>query len=135
MKFVVEHKRSKLLFESIMAKKKRTIQNLQQKRKSEPAPAFSWTAHSAQGQTLPAAIVDMQIGTGTNPLSSYVAFTRVRRMVDLLIFRPFDRDLFNKGTLEGAELLLKLLRGEYINWQEIEEKYIVKTNSKSKDKI
>ena len=70
------------------------------------APAFSWTAHTAQGQTLPAAIVDMQIGAGTNPMASYVAFTRVKRMEDLLIFRPFDRFLFNAGNLEGPELLL-----------------------------
>ena len=33
------------------------------------APAFSWTAHTAQGQTLQAAIVDMQIGAGTSPMS------------------------------------------------------------------
>ncbi len=47
------------------------------------APAFSWTAHTAQGQTLKAAIVDMQIGRGTSPMSSYVAFTRVSKKEDL----------------------------------------------------
>ena len=47
-------------------------------------PAFSWTAHTAQGQTLEAAIVDMQIGAGTSPMASYVAFTRVKKTEDLL---------------------------------------------------
>ena len=88
------------------------------------APAFSWTAHTAQGQTLKAAIVDMQIGAGTSPMASYVAFTRVKRMEDLLIFRPFDRALFNQGNLEGPELLLKVLRGEHIDWQAVEEKHM-----------
>ena len=88
------------------------------------APAFSWTAHTAQGQTLEAAIVDMQIGAGTSPMASYVAFTRVKRMEDLLIFRPFDRALFNQGNLEGPELLLKVLRGERIDWEAIEEKHL-----------
>ena len=71
-----------------------------------------------------AAIVDMQIGAGTNPMSSYVAFTRVRKMEDLLIFRPFDRSLFNQGDLEGPNLLLKVLRGEKIDWQTIEEQHL-----------
>ena len=66
------------------------------------APAFSWTAHMAQGQTLQAAIVDLQLGSGTNPLTSYVAFTRVKHRNDLLIFRPFDREVFTHGNLEGA---------------------------------
>jgi len=73
---------------------------------------------------LDAAIVDMQIGAGTNPMSSYVAFTRVRKMEDLLIFRPFDRSLFNQGDLEGPNLLLKVLRGEKIDWQKIEEQHL-----------
>ena len=42
------------------------------------APAFAITAHGAQGQTLPAVIVDLQIGRGTSAMSSYVAMTRVK---------------------------------------------------------
>ena len=61
---------------------------------------------------------------GTNPMSSYVAFTRVKKKEDLLIFRPFDRDLFNRGDLEGPLLLLKLLRGEPIDWDAIEAKHM-----------
>ena len=65
------------------------------------APAFARTAHAAQGQTLDAAIVDLQIGRGTSPISSYVALTRVKTRADLLIHRPFDHSLFTQGTLEG----------------------------------
>ena len=71
-----------------------------------------------------AAIVDMQIGAATNPISSYVAFTRVKKKEDLLIYRPFDRELFAKGNLEGPELLLKVLRGEQIDWSAIEAKHM-----------
>ena len=66
----------------------------------------------------------MQIGAGTSPMSSYVAFTRVKRMEDLLIFRPFDRDLFEQGNLEGPELLLQVLRGESVDWKAVEEKHM-----------
>ena len=88
------------------------------------APAFSWTAHTAQGQTLEAAEVDMQIGKGTSPMSSYVASTRVAKKEDLLIFRPFDRELFTQGDQEGCLLLLKVLRGEDIDWDAVEAKHM-----------
>ena len=73
------------------------------------APAFAITAHGSQGQTLIAAIVDLQIGRGTNPIASYVAMTRVRSRSELLIYRAFDRDLFTRAEQEGPELLLRLL--------------------------
>ena len=69
------------------------------------APAFSLTAHAAQGQTLPAAIVDMQIGRGTSPIASYVALTRIKTRNDLLIYRAFDHGLFRRGSLDGARAL------------------------------
>ena len=78
------------------------------------------------GQTLAAAIVDLQIGAGTSPIASYVALTRVKTRNDLLIFRPFSHELFTRGTLEGPELLLRLLRGEEIDWQAIERKHTPK---------
>jgi hypothetical protein len=96
------------------------------KRRQIPlAPAFAMTSHAAQGQTLKkGAIVDLCIGKGTNPLGSYVAITRITHRRHLLIYRPFDRDLFAQGEREGPVLLLKHLRGEEINWKEIEEKYM-----------
>ena len=87
------------------------------------APAFAITAHAAQGQTLKAAIVDLQIGRGTSPIASYVALTRVARREDLLIFRPFARELFTQGPPEGPELLLQTLRGEHVDWTAIEKKH------------
>ena len=76
------------------------------------APAFALTAHAAQGQTLAAAVVDLQIGRGTSPIASYVALTRMKTREDLLIDRPFDRALFTQGPQEAPELLLKVLRGD-----------------------
>ena len=90
------------------------------------APAYSITAHGSQGQTLRAAIIDLQIGRGVSPLASYVAMTRIKARWDLLIFRAFDRDFFTRGPPEGPSLLLRKLRGEDIDWQAIEEKHTPK---------
>jgi hypothetical protein len=87
------------------------------------APAFAITAHASQGQTLAAAIVDLQLGRGVSIIASYVSFTRVLCMMDLLIFRAFDRSLFSKGAALGPELLLRVLRGEAVGWRAMEEKY------------
>eukprot|EP00973_Karenia_brevis_P068754 9559087-Karenia_brevis.AAC.1 len=65
------------------------------------APAFSITAHSAQGRTMDAAIIDLKIGRGVDSRASYVAMTRVRRRTDLLIYRPFEREIFTRGPPEG----------------------------------
>ena len=40
------------------------------------APAFARTVHAAQGQTLEAAVVDLQQGNGVSSIASYVAITR-----------------------------------------------------------
>ena len=89
------------------------------------APAFAMTSHASQGQTLKqGAIVDLCIGKGTNPLGSYVAMTRVTHRMKLLIYRPFQRDLFAQGEKEGPLLLLRHLRGEKLDWKEIEKKYM-----------
>ena len=87
------------------------------------APGFAMTAHAAQGQKQPAAIVDLQIGRGTNAIASYVASTRVPSREDLLIYRPFARDLHMQGGPEGPEQLLKTLRGEQVDWAAIEAKH------------
>ena len=87
------------------------------------APAFAMTAHAAQGQTLPAAIVDLQLGRGVSVIASYVALTRVRHRRDLLIYRPFDFDIFTQGPPEGPELLLRHLRGEDLDWSELDAKH------------
>ena len=57
-------------------------------------------------------------------MSTYVAITRVRRREHLLIYRPFDREPYTHGEMEGTRMLLKKLRGESINWDEIEENHM-----------
>jgi hypothetical protein len=89
------------------------------------APAFAMTAHASQGKTLKGgAIVDLCIGKGSNPLGSYVAMTRVKSRKDVLVYHPFPRELFTQGPRKGPDLLLKLLRGEMLNWKEIEEEHM-----------
>ena len=88
------------------------------------APAFAMTAHASQGQTLDAAIVDLQQGVGVSTIASYVAITRVKRRQALIIYRPFDRALFCKGPLQGPTLLLKVLRGETVDWNALEQEMI-----------
>ena len=55
------------------------------------APAYAITAHGSQGQTLRAAILDLQIGRCVSAIASYAAMTRIKTRHYLLIFRNFDR--------------------------------------------
>ena len=63
----------------------------------------------------------MKLGGSSSTMSSYVAITRVERRNDLLRFRPFPRELFDKGQATGLELLLKVWRREHIDWAAIEK--------------
>ena len=90
-------------------------------------PAFAMTAHAAQGQTFAkGAIVDLRLGGSSSAMASYVAITRVEKRQDLLIYRPFPRDLFTNGQKPGLALLLRVWRGETIPWQQIEEEHMPK---------
>ena len=90
-------------------------------------PAFAMTAHAAQGQTFSnGAIVDLRLGGSSSAMASYVAITRVTKRKDLLIYRPFPRKLFENGQKPGLELLMKVLRGEDINWARLEEEHMPK---------
>ena len=101
----------------------RQVPRLEVKRFQIPlAPAYAMTAHASQGRTLAAAIIDLQLGRGVSIIASYVAMTRVRRKTDILIFREFDREVFNSGPPEEPTLLLQLLRDEKIDWSEIEDR-------------
>jgi len=53
----------------------------------------------------------------------YVALTQVQRREDLLIYRPFERELFTKGGRRGPMPLLSLLRGEPADWSAIEKEF------------
>ena len=50
--------------------------------------------------------------------------TRIKTRRDLLIFRPFDREISIIGAPEGPSLLLRKLRGEKIDWKAVEEKHV-----------
>lgn len=67
--------------------------------------------------------MDLVLGVGTNPMTSYVAFTRVGKAEDMLIYRPFDVDTFGRGDMQGPQLLLAVLRGEEREWEELQERY------------
>ena len=88
------------------------------------APQFAITAHVAQGQTIKEGVMtDLCIGPTGNPFTVYVAITRVTGREKLLIFRPFDAAPFQKGIGLGRDLLLRHLRGDFINWQSLLAKY------------
>ena len=84
------------------------------------APAFAVTAHASQGQTLKnGAIVDLNMSGTGNALTAYVAITRVTKLEDLIIYRPFGKEPFQKGNSKGRETLMKVLRQEYVDWEEL----------------
>lgn len=78
-----------------MAKKSTSV-----KRKQLPLePGYSCTAHKSQGQTLDEVIVDLVPAKGMKKIDIsfvYVPLSRVRRMEDLTILRPFSSDVILK---------------------------------------
>ena len=89
-------------------------------------PYFAITAHAAQGLTMrEGAVADIAIRPGDDPLTCYVAVTRVEGRERLLIFRPFALAPFQRGDDAGRNLLLQVWRGEAIDWERIREQYVV----------
>ena len=87
-------------------------------------PYFAITAHAAQGLTMrEGAFADIAIRPGDDPLTCYVAVTRVEGRERLLIFRPFALAPFQRGDV-GRNLLLRVWRGEAIDWEKIREEYM-----------
>ena len=94
------------------------------------APAYAITSHASQGQTLKyGAIVDLRMGKGTSPISSYVALTRVKYRNQLLVYRPFERELLTKGDSDGPPLFLQELSGECIDWKASTAKSMLQARS------
>ena len=87
------------------------------------APAFSIAAHGGQGQTLPAAVIDLQIGRGVSSIASYAATPRIKTRHDHLIVRPLHREIFTEGAPAGPSLLLRKLRVERTDWEAVEAKH------------
>ena len=79
-------------------------------------PDFGQTAHSVQGASLNAVIVDCLkvdiCSKETEMLAAYIGLSRVRRKEALLIAEPFSPALFNHGQPPGPEILMKVLRRE-----------------------
>lgn len=90
---------------------------LKVKRRQIPlTPAFAITAHSSQGKTLRAIMLDLHVDKRVDTTIGAVGASRVRTRYDCLILRPFPLWLFRRGVSEGPQLLLQLLQGEKIDW-------------------
>ncbi|PBK92430.1 hypothetical protein ARMGADRAFT_930135 [Armillaria gallica] len=61
-------------------------------------PAFAFTAHKAQGQTMESVLIDLKPCRGTE--SPYVMVSRVKSLSGLLILRPFDLSTIQKNPSE-----------------------------------
>ena len=74
-------------------------------------PRFSCTAHKSQGQTLTKAIVDLVLQTGKKGEMeinfAYVPLSRVRRLQDLTILRPFDPSILRAKVNEGCVAMME----------------------------
>ena len=54
-------------------------------------PAYCITTHKSQGQTLSKVVIDLKLPNETDDIAAiYVPLSRVKRLVDLAILRPFD---------------------------------------------
>ena len=95
-------------------------------RKQYPlAPAFAITAHAAQGQTAKEKVVaDLHIGDSGDPLTAYVAVTRVTGRRNLAVLRPFAAKPYQQGTRLGRGLLLQVWRGDEIDWEVLRAQYL-----------
>ena len=78
------------------------------------APDFARTAFSMQGQTLDAAIVDLNFDQRTSPVTAYVALSRVRSASHVLITHKFKLETFQQGVAPEADILLEYLRGKCV---------------------
>ena len=88
------------------------------------APGFATTAHAAQGQTYKEGVVmDMCIGDAGDPLTAYIALTRIQDRESLYVYRAFPPEPFQKGAKLGRELLLRHWGGEKMDWQALRAQY------------
>ena len=67
--------------------------------------------------------MDMHIGDTGDPLTAYIALTRVQDRHGLFVYRPFPAAPFQKGAKVGRELLLRFWGGEKLDWSALRAKY------------
>ena len=73
-------------------------------------PLFSCTAHKSQGQTLHKAIVDLVPNYKAKKVEvhfAYVPLSRVRRLEDLTILRPFDSSVLKPKVNEDCAAMME----------------------------
>ena len=71
-------------------------------------PRYSCTAHKSQGKTLPKAIVDLvPVKKGIGIEFAYVPLSRVRRLLDLTILRPFHPFILHAKVNEGCAAMME----------------------------
>ena len=76
-------------------------------------PTFGITSHSSRGQTLNAAIIDL---IADDPILCYVALSRVPSSSDLLVYRLFPKEIFQRGDPLGPTFLRKRLREKTLTY-------------------
>lgn len=91
--------------------------NIKARRTGFPiVPDFGQTAHSMQGASLAAVIVDClpvdHCPKGTDMLAAYIGLSRVRTKEALLVAEPFSPVLFMQGQPPGPEILMKVMKRE-----------------------
>jgi hypothetical protein len=86
------------------------------KRRALPfVPAYCITTHKSQGQTLNKVVIDLKLPNETDDIAAvYVPLSRVKRLDDLVILRPFDYKV----------LLIKPSRSQIIEMERLDKLYL-----------
>ncbi|CAF1541345.1 unnamed protein product, partial [Rotaria sordida] len=87
-------------------------------------PAYCITTHKSQGQTLSKVVIDLKLPSETDDIAAvYVPLSRVKRLVDLAILRPFDyKALLMKPSksqvteMERLDQLFLKTRSRFSEW-------------------
>jgi hypothetical protein len=94
------------------------------KRRALPlVPAYCFTTHKSQGQTLNKVVIDLKLPNETDDIAAvYVPLSRVKRLTDLIILRHFDYKVLlikpSKSQLAEIERLDKLYLETQIRFSE-----------------
>ncbi|CAF1319650.1 unnamed protein product [Adineta ricciae] len=87
-------------------------------------PAYCITTHKSRGQTLCKVVIDLKLPNETDDIAAvYVPLSRVKRLADLAILRPFDyRVLLMKPStsqvteMEKLDPLFLNIRSRFSKW-------------------
>ena len=76
------------------------------------APDYGRTAYSSQGLTLECAKVDLNFSKNIDPVTGYVAISRVKLADDILILQPFSLDVFQQGEAQQPHIMMEYMKLE-----------------------